>query len=404
MGKELFIMGDPHWLSGGAATSRRITYGEPAPTVGTTLQDRCTAKTLAGHFRAGNDMGAILRSCGQAVHSGRASYHDRPQLNVFLEENDEFPSVGVELETILRTHPETRPDDFVQASISNWFHFEEDGSLRSVGEGYECITEPLPSRVYRDARTWIGLQNILAPYVYSWDTSATGLHVHVGLSRFDTCSMASVPKFLDTLSNPRRYRRQLGRILMLRTQMAVADEALLSEVFLRPRSSYCGRCGRDDEIVRVTAGSSRVAKISARDFVADSAVACGAAVHIAMDQAYRALMTTPGAPQAIVKDFIANKSRVGANVVAKVTGDATGHHSEYNCDHSETFEFRRGKGTLNGLSVHRMVEYCALVEKYAEEILGHPDMEVSNKGFRKFLADNTTSETLRRTALNKGEK
>ena len=77
-----------------------------------------------------------------------------------------------------------------------------------------------------------------------------------------------------------------------------------------------------------------------------------------------------------------------------------GHTTEVNCSHPFTIEFRRGKGTLHALSVHRMVEFTTLLVKYAEEIARRPDdTVVSNESVLDYMITNTTSSALRELAV-----
>lgn len=391
--EELFIANDPRFLSGGGPDHESVTYDEDFAPLGGD-DTRVTTGYLVQHHGPvleSRGIASALAAAGQAIHSGKAGYHGRPSLNKFLEE-DGWPSIGVELETIRRDTPKSSRPAMHERLVSNWFHFEDDGSLRSTGDGHECITEPLPSRVYRDVRTWIGLQNILVPYAYSWNTQATGLHVHVGLSRFKGFSAAAVavPDFIRF--DPYNYDlRSLARFLMFHVQMNVADEALLSEVFLRPRGGYCSRCMAHDGVVS--------ARMTSRDMIA--MVAHGMALNYnealsrcqALDDQLRRRGSTA------LKCGLCNSSIVNTRPAA-----ASGHGSEMNTDHFATFEFRRGKGTLNGVSVHRMVEYCSLVEKYVEKMMTEPDMVPSNHDLRLFLADNTASAALKETALKAIDK
>lgn len=387
---ELFIANDPRWLSGGADANRPVSYDADLDPLGAD-RPRVTTKWLLEHEkdRLANGVEAALAHAGQNIHRGKAGYHYRPELNLFLED-DGWPSIGVELETIRRDTPKSSREAMHSRLVSNWFHFEDDGSLRSTGDGHECITEPLPSRVYRDVRTWIGLQNILVPYAYSWNTPATGLHVHVGLARFGNIpaeAFRAVPEFVRTDPYSRSLRN-LARFLMFYVQTNIADEALLSDVFLRPRGGYCGRC--------TTSGTTVLAeRMTSRDTIATvlHALAFNFNEMISRCRALESNLQRRPNPEGIANGVCAG------GIVSERPGTASGHGAEMNTDHFATFEFRRGKGTLNGVSIHRMVEYCALVEKFIEKMMMEPDMVPSNHNFRLFLADNTTSAALRETAL-----
>jgi hypothetical protein len=68
-------------------------------------------------------------------------------------------------------------------------------------------------------------------------------------------------------------------------------------------------------------------------------------------------------------------------------------------EHRYTIEFRRAKGTLHALSVHRIVELMTSIVRYAGKIAREPDMEVSRKAFMEWLASTTTSEALKTLAV-----
>lgn len=389
--RELFIANDPRWLSGGGNFSGSISYDEDLNPL-TNDQPRVTTEWLLEHekSRLANGVEAALAHAGQSIHRGKASYHYRPDLNLFLED-DEWPSIGVELETIRRDTPKSSREAMHDRLVSNWFHFEDDGSLRSTGDGHECITEPLPSRVYRDVRTWIGLQNILVPYAYSWNTPATGLHVHVGLARFANIPVGTfrtVPDFVTHDPYGNRGVRNLAKFLMFYVQTNIADEALLSEVFLRSRGSYCGRCAVPEATVLTE-------RMTSRDIVAMvlHSLAFNYSEMVSRCRTVESNLQRRPNPNGL------SNAVYSGSLVNERPGAASGHGSEMNTDHFATFEFRRGKGTLNGTSIHRIVEYCALVEKYVEKMMTEPDMTPSNHDFRLFLADNTTSAALKETAL-----
>ena len=76
----------------------------------------------------------------------------------------------------------------------------------------------------------------------------------------------------------------------------------------------------------------------------------------------------------------------------------SGHNSEINLAHSYTIEFRRGKGTLNGESIHRMVDFCSLVVRYAEMLALNPETRPTRKDAYGFIIDNTASQSLKELA------
>ena len=170
--EELFILGNPRFLSGGAATSCVIDYGMPPPTVESLRCGKVTSESVLNPMHLGKSLAARVSACGQQVHSGKSGYHHRPRFNVFLHDG-ENPTAGVELETESRVTTSEHVNRLVEDLKSNWFHMERDGSLDPDhgGEyGFEFITEPLPPRVYRNPMTWAGLQNVLSPWVESYSS------------------------------------------------------------------------------------------------------------------------------------------------------------------------------------------------------------------------------------------
>lgn len=76
----------------------------------------------------------------------------------------------------------------------------------------------------------------------------------------------------------------------------------------------------------------------------------------------------------------------------------TGHGSEVNVQNEHTIEFRRGKGTLNGASVLRMVEFATLLVRYAAKVVRSPSDEVGPRQIYGYMAENTTSGALKALA------
>jgi len=79
-----------------------------------------------------------------------------------------------------------------------------------------------------------------------------------------------------------------------------------------------------------------------------------------------------------------------------VLNGTTSHGTEVNTEHKYTVEFRRGKGTLHALSVHRMVETFSLMVRYVGKTIRNPRDYVSKKGLYEFMHDNTTSAPLKK--------
>ena len=81
-----------------------------------------------------------------------------------------------------------------------------------------------------------------------------------------------------------------------------------------------------------------------------------------------------------------------------VVGSFCGHSAELNAGNSQTIEFRRGKGTLNAVSVLQMVEFATLLVHFAARMLRHPGDPVGPEEICRYMAENTTSGALRTLA------
>lgn len=377
---EIFIHGDPRFLSGGAPTCILANYERPPETVESVGFSRTVV--TSDMVRPSPDLSGAVSAAGQRVHSGRSGYHERPEMNVFLH-SGEWPSAGVELETILRKCNDAFRTGALADLKSNWFHFERDGSLdREHGGmyGLELITEPLPPRAYRRAELWTGLQNILTPWLRSFDSQETGLHVHVGLNQFD--DIDSIPL------EHHGTRRTIGKLLSGIVYFSVVDQAFIDRVALRGPGSYC--CPPSDPVYskilgRVTAGKATGASL------------LDAAVELVLKSmgcdTWRSGWRSISPSIASGWDFSAQPDW-GSCVTC-----TTGHGTEVNMEHRYTIEFRRAKGTLHALSVHRIVELMTSIVRYAGKIAREPDMEVSRKAFMEWLASTTTSEALKTLAV-----
>ena len=381
---ELFIFGNPRLLSGGQRSTMEINYDRAPPRIdaGTPVVDE---KKITECIKANSSMDCNAISAAtilkQAVHSGKRSYHSRPALNIFMEPGAN-PTVGVELETLERK--DINDDALVEDLKSNWFHFEHDGSLAdgTGRDGYELITEPLTPRYYRDLRLWTGLQNILTPWVESFGCPQTGLHVHVGLEQFSKCENMPFSGHAD--------RRRLGKYMTAYMFLYILDRGFSDRVFLRKNTHYCATP------TEATASVKFVKNGSGRKFMNDVA----------------SLMTSYspsiwGATIAAVTSRVRNgyspcepDSRTNYEFTDDGGHGMSGHTTEINCSHPFTIEFRRGKGTLHALSIHRMVEFTTLLVKYAEEIACRPDdTVVSNESVLDYMIANTTSSALRELAV-----
>lgn len=385
---DLFLFGDPRVLAGGVGVRGGVSCDLPAPLApegATPLTEEAArryAEARGGSFADPDLPRAAARAFGLAVYSGRDSYHggryrrgraEGAAANVYAGPDD-LPTVGVEIETYLRDGVSR---DAAERSLwSTWFRFEEDGSLDRA-RGYELITEVLPPRVYRDVRTWTALQNLLNPYLESYGHPDTGLHVHVGTACFEGCD--ALPS-----SDP-DTRRRMGAAMAAFAYHGLLSPGLLDKVYLRAGHGYCAEgaapavseLGRRAARGTLYAGDALCRLLFCGDgspYASYDRAATGALAYAAgSSRADPAGLTWSGLPAAVY----------------------AGHRVELNLSHSYTMEFRRGKGTLNALSVHRMVELAATVVRYAWKACREPDMVVSPRGLYRYVADNTASASLR---------
>lgn len=369
---ELFICGNPRLLSGGKG-SRAVNYTDAPATVEHLAGGIVDTSTIPA---AGSPLDGVQLK-GQKLHRGKASYHHTPAYNSFLRDG-EWPSAGIELETHLREFTPEFAGAATADLCSNWFHFERDGSLDRAhcGEyGYELITEPLPPRAYRDQRLWTGLQNICAPWLQSFGCEETGLHVHVGLNQFE--GFDAIPL------RERSDRRCIGKMLATVVYYCVADQAFVDRVALRRQTSYCGLSDAP-EFVR-----------------ASSLVQAGAATGGALvDYCACALMEryngwsqcAASMTEDLRYDRASGFSWLGGTYISG------GHGTEINQEHPYTVEFRRAKGTLHALSIHRIVELMTSIVRFAGKLCREPDFVATRESFMDWLIQTTTSEALRNLA------
>ena len=373
MRDELFILGDPRYLSGGACAHYSINYANRPPRISTSVARSREVANMSGGTTA-----ARLRGLGQDIHGGKQGYHSRPYLNLFLAKGSN-PTAGVEIETVAKVKSESNCQDLEAALTSNWFHAERDGSLDSEHSGkygYEWITDPLPPRVYRDPRTWVGFQNLMTPWVSSFDRPECGLHVHVGLEQFEGDDCKSFAPFW----NP-DDRRTLGKYLSAFVYYALLDQAFIDRVVLRKATSYCQpQCPEGFAI-------GYVPGMKAAEIV--DLVAC------------KMLRGDSSRWQSLVRSQRAQLAMDRFDVSDRLFGEESciagfgGHGVEINCEHSYTVEFRRGKGTLQGISIHRMVELMTLIVRFAWKMAREPQLRVEQADAYRWIAANTTSAALK---------
>ena len=376
---ELFICGNPRFLSGGKCAAS-TNYGNGPVTV-EQRRSHTTVETAAlpqGHAPAEG-----VQLLNQVLHEGKVGYHHTPSYNVFLRDG-EWPSAGIELETHLREFTSRFAQDAMRDLKSNWFHFERDGSLDRAhsGEyGYELITEPLPPRAYRDQRLWTGLQNLCNPWLQSFQCEETGLHVHVGLNQFERFD--SIP-----LKAP-DDRRAIGKLLSAVVYYSVLDQAFVDRVVLRKPGQYCGL--PDVKEFTDAAAFVRTGKATGASLVDY----CVSALTMRRDSMSR---DVPAAMSLVHSEDPGNLSWIGHMYMA------SGHGTEINQEHQYTIEFRRAKGTMHALSIHRIVELMTSIVRFAGKCCREPDFTVTRDSFMDWLIQTTSSEALRNLAKQtKGE-
>ena len=371
---ELFVCGDPRFLSGGKG-ARATNYGNvPRGVESLSGSVFCTGTIPALESATVESRAA---SSGQTVHSGKTGYHHTPSYNSFLHDG-EWPSAGIELETHLRQFDAEFAGAAESDLHSNWFHFERDGSLdraHSGAYGYELITEPLPPRAYRDQRLWTGLQNLCAPWLQSFGCEETGLHVHVGLNQFEGFDAIPLPYKTD--------RRSIGKMLSAVVYYCVADQAFIDRVALRKPTGYCGQA---EEYGFVGAAGEVAAGRATGAWLVDYCVST------LMRRRGRYVSDVEAAYRAVQAEVRCEPVWIDNTVFA------CGHGTEINQEHSYTVEFRRAKGTLHALSVHRIVELMTSIVRFAGKICREPDFTVTRDSFMDWLIQTTTSEALRNLA------
>lgn len=380
--KELFLFGDPRFLSGGSPTPEVIDYNSSPKYIDPTTA--VTSKTLMSNPRFGSfrTLPELLGGvCGQEIHRGKFQYHHRPRLNKFLI-SGQSPSVGVELELEERSTDPSDKRAMENELVSNWFHFESDSSLHNGSrEGYELITEPLPPRAYRDPRLWAGLQNILTPWLESFSFRQTGLHVHVGIDMFE--QIDSFPL------QSKRDRRSVGKTLSAILYFLMLPRSFVDKVMLRNNTCYCAQPTHFQIIDQASALRGAQNKLTGHDLI-----------NLIVQFSIQASQWSDCA--SVISGDIAMGKYTQSYQGAILDGGAAallGHHVEVNTAPKYTIEFRRGKGTLNSMSIHRMVELATLIVRYAWKIMREPDTEVTTQNLLNYISQNTTSPALRTLAL-----
>jgi len=384
MNTERFIFGDPRFLSNGAKRKLSINYDYEPETMDAgeknLVTTESTAKVMAD---TGDSLYDAIIDQGQVLHRGKGGYHSRPELNLFLVKGME-PTVGVEIETVARC--DTDDGALCEDLRSNWFHFERDGSLPD--RGFELITEPLPPFVYRDPHTWTGLQNTLTPWLESFTHPECGLHVHVGLRQFEDIDGIPFPNKAD--------RRRVGKYMTLCLNFAVLGRTFVDRVVLRKNSAYCASTKHSmfEEISNAVHNGG----VTAREFM-DYAIRMSVGNNVMSGN----LQCMGGYTDMtrLIRDFGSGFQRYSNEL--GICTQHSGEGSEMNARHPYTVEFRRPKGTLHSLSIHRIVEFATLVVRYAGSLARTPvrngkDVIVTPDAMYDYIAANTNNAALKELA------
>lgn len=376
---ELFLYGNPRLLAGGepGRTQREGYENDPLLLTGQGHTTETLESMIEGDSsRTGASSLQLASLAGESIHSGKGCYHSTIKYNKFLVPG-QWPSLGVEIETIASAYNREHAIRLCEDLHSNWFHFERDGSLDDAhsGEfGFELITEPLPPRVYRNPNTWIGLENILSPWLESFDHACTGLHVHVGLNQFMD---------MDMPIENRVSRMYIGKLMCLLTYFTIADAAFIDRVCLRKQTRYCR-----------TPGERQLFEGTAK--LASGAMTGYEFIDLAINKLLSQNISNWNSQVCWANDHLRANDTCPSTFCQAVMNGTTSHGTEVNTEHKFTIEFRRGKGTLHALSVHRMIEFYNLLVRYTGKIVRNPEEKVSKKGFYEFIHDNTTSAPLKK--------
>lgn len=407
----MFILDDPRFLEGGVNnhyemnyTTPLITYDSHTKLVDTkavmstidslAINKPTTLRELAGStvrlFDSSvrkNLLEYVLGACyNQSIHCGRNSYHHRPSYNVFVPRNDAFPSVGVELEMMKK---QKVPDSELAIQLkSNWFHFERDGSLGD--SGYEAITEPLPAKCYRDLDLWLGLQSIFSQYFISYNSPDTGFHIHVGKSIFiDSVKNVSEEDGVVNQTLEPSEIDTLACLLLAYLYTVVIPRNIIDEIFLRDPTTYCTPIEPSVSQKWTSKTEMTVNEVVLDALcVADERSAPTASSYLPQSKDVSSLSPKEVMRQLRQCRFYTYSWR------SNLPG---GHGSELNFDPANTIEFRRGKGTLNAVSLHRMVEFASLLVTLTAELLSFPDLRITRDYVLKYISERTYSQALKNT-------
>lgn len=233
------------------------------------------------------------------IYSGYHDYHDHHGecLNMPIG-NDKPWMIGVELETYFPDEDDR--DRWCDDCESNWFFMESDCSLPDGG--CEFITTPLAPDDAKNPDTWYPLIKALREAgVRSYNSSSTGLHVHISKTIFG--------------DNPQEQSDCIGRLLYL--YYYVLTDATRARVFGRRGSSSYAK-DLDKGSARKTTAASDVLKVALK---------------------YKEV-----------------RDEVSKELVSATRMD---RYYTINLQNSETVEFRQGKGSVNN---RRVAAICEFVE------------------------------------------
>lgn len=371
-----FVYGDPRFLAGGSRRVR-MSYNDSVPNNdGAVVCPTDTPKVTS--FEE-------MTTLGQSVARGKCGYHGNHDTNSFISKEDfSMPTVGIELETILNGYNGDWAQKFSRRIYSNWFHAENDGSLdRAHGGtyGYEIVTSVLPARIYRDIQVWTDFQNLISPMVHSYTSVETGLHVHVGMSWFENTKLPAMNQSMSIM---------VGKVLTSRLYYSLLPRSMAKRVFLRAGDLHFCHETSDPRMTRPINATNGYQLL---DDVFFSILAEVRGSSEWLSNAAR--LIRDGMP---IDERVPIPRGTTIDCGGVGLGMSYGHDSEINASPRMTLEFRRGKGTTNALSIHRMIELCLMTVLYAGHVIDNPADEVSPKKYIEFIIENTMSPALKTLA------
>lgn len=234
-------------------------------------------------------------------HQGNYGEIDAPrEYNHYEGRYNAKYNIGVEIEAI-----STLPN--VTLLPSNWFNYEEDGSLRGKAReigGFSCefVSHPIPSTIAQRWEQWDEVCKWMKKNEFkSWDwgNEICGLHIHIGREALGATN--------------EEKERNLGKLIHLYYKL---DTMLKNEIFGRGVNGW----------------------------------ACDFSRELNTLQSVRAL-----------RENVTNEAFV---MVGREKLNTQQKYHEINTMHSKTIEFRRGRGSLDAKRIACVCAFCAQICEY----------------------------------------